>query len=220
MKVIIRLSIFLIIYFLLQHYFPIVFQLAFYPINILVTFFHELGHAFGSLLTGGSVHAMNVNPDGSGVTTTSGGSEGIILMGGYIGSAVFGNILFYCGTKCNFLSKIVSYILVIIFIYAAIFWLNSFFAIMWAFIFTLTFLLLGKTSKYLSMFLMFLGLLTTIYILKDFRVGPSSDLEMYEAQVGLFPASVWMYIWLGIVICLCAFNGYLILKHSIFKNNV
>ena len=37
-----------------------------YPIHLLVTFLHELGHALGALITGGSVLALQVNEDGSG----------------------------------------------------------------------------------------------------------------------------------------------------------
>ena len=66
-----------------------------YPIHLLVTFLHELGHALGALITGGSVLALQVNEDGSGWTKTAGGNLGIILMGGYLGSALLGNILFY-----------------------------------------------------------------------------------------------------------------------------
>ena len=44
---------------------------------------------------------------------------------------------------------------------------------------------------------MFLGLAAVLYIIQDFNVGPSSDLAAYEQVVGLFPAQIWMFIWLG-----------------------
>ncbi|MBP6828065.1 MAG: M50 family metallopeptidase, partial [Saprospiraceae bacterium] len=68
-------------------------NLVLYPVTLLVTFLHELGHALGALLTGGAVEGMQINADGSGYTVTRGGSPGIVLMGGYLGSAVLGNVL-------------------------------------------------------------------------------------------------------------------------------
>lgn len=70
-----------------------------YPINLIVTFLHEFGHAFFAIITGGSVHSIEINADGSGLAMTGGGIRGIVLMGGYIGSALFGNILLYVSIR-------------------------------------------------------------------------------------------------------------------------
>jgi hypothetical protein len=70
-----------------------------YPINLIVTFLHEFGHAFFAVITGGAVRSIEINTNGSGLAMTAGGISGIILMGGYIGSAIFGNILLYASIK-------------------------------------------------------------------------------------------------------------------------
>lgn len=64
-----------------------------YPFKIFVTFIHETGHALGALLTFGHVSGMNVNPDGSGVTYTSGGINFVVSSAGYLGSTLFGALL-------------------------------------------------------------------------------------------------------------------------------
>ena len=79
--------------------------LLLYPVTMLVTFLHEFGHALGAILTGGTVEGLQVNPDGSGYTTTRGGSPGIVLMGGYLGSAILGNILFRIGARHHQLAQ-------------------------------------------------------------------------------------------------------------------
>ncbi len=56
-----------------------------FPIEMLCTFLHEFGHAFFSIISGGTVHSLCINADGSGVTTTSGGSQGLCTIGGYVG---------------------------------------------------------------------------------------------------------------------------------------
>lgn len=60
------------------------------PLKLLVVTFHELGHAFAALLTGGEVVEVAVRWDESGHTLTRGGSRFLILSGGYLGSTVWG----------------------------------------------------------------------------------------------------------------------------------
>ena len=47
---------------------------------------------------------------------------------------------------------------------------------------------------------MFFGMTSVLYVIQDFQVGPGSDLMAYEQHIGIFPAQIWMYIWLIIVL--------------------
>lgn len=64
-----------------------------YPLRLLVTFIHEGSHALAALLTGGIPHSMAIQPDGSGVTMTSGGWGIIISSAGYLGATFYGAAL-------------------------------------------------------------------------------------------------------------------------------
>ena len=64
-----------------------------YPIRLLGTFLHEGGHALATLLTGGVVTGMAIQPDGSGVTFSAGGVRLAILPAGYLGAAAYGALL-------------------------------------------------------------------------------------------------------------------------------
>jgi Peptidase M50B-like len=64
-----------------------------YPMNIFVTFIHEGCHALMTLLTGGWVMGIGINPDTSGVTNSTRGIGLLIYPAGYIGSTVFGALL-------------------------------------------------------------------------------------------------------------------------------
>jgi hypothetical protein len=64
-----------------------------YPIRLLVTFIHEGSHALAALLTGGMPHMMAIQPDGSGVTYTSGGWGAAISTAGYLGATLYGAVL-------------------------------------------------------------------------------------------------------------------------------
>jgi hypothetical protein len=61
--------------------------------------------------------------------------------------------------------------------------------------------------------LMFLGGASVLYVISDFNVGPSSDLNAFEEAMGLTD-TIWMYIWLGIVLAMTYFNVKTIIKPS------
>jgi hypothetical protein len=78
----------ILIYYLFEFHIPMG-QYIIYPFKLIVTILHETGHALGALLTGGIVDSIQINPDGSGWCKTGGGMHGVVLMGGYLGSAFF-----------------------------------------------------------------------------------------------------------------------------------
>ncbi len=73
-----------------------------YPVRLFVTFVHESGHGLAALITGGHFDSFRVDPNGSGVTLTSGGSRLLILPAGYLGAALFGALLFYIANTVPF----------------------------------------------------------------------------------------------------------------------
>lgn len=187
-------------------------RMVLYPVTLLVTFLHEFGHALGAMLTGGSVEGMQINPDGSGYTVTRGGSQGVVLMGGYLGSAVLGNILFRIGVRHSRLTQNTLLVLAGLMILAGLIWFESFTstALLWGFAGLLGFIALKTTWD--QEVLMFLGLAAVLYIIQDFNVGPKSDLARYEQHIGFFPSQIWMYVWLGLAGLLFLWN-----LQSVFK---
>lgn len=181
-------------------------SLLLYPVTMLVTFLHEFGHALGAIITGGTVEGLQVNSDGSGYTTTRGGSPGVVLMGGYLGSAILGNLLFRIGARHHHLAQTTLVVMAIFMALAGLVWFESFEStgILWLFALSLVFIALK--TRFDQDTLMFLGLAAVLYIIQDFNVGPSSDLAMYEKVVGFFPAKIWMYIWLGLAALLFYWN--------------
>jgi hypothetical protein len=202
----------LLIYLLVSYFGGEIGRRIIYPIRLLVTFLHEFGHALGALFTGGSVSNVQINADGSGFTKTMGGSRSVILMGGYIGSAILGNILLLIGAQGRALIKPFTILLSLSMLATGIFWFNSFFTTGILILFAVILIFIALKTKFSRDVLLFLGLASIIYIIQDFNVGPSSDLQQYASVMKVLPPSAWMYIWLAIAIILLIFNLRLILK--------
>lgn len=82
-------------------------RMVLWPFKMLVIAFHEFGHAFSAILTGGKVKSISLDPHEGGVTHLAGGISAITLPAGYLGSSIIGAILTLCGFNIN-ASKIVS----------------------------------------------------------------------------------------------------------------
>ena len=177
-----------------------------YPIRLFVTFLHEFGHAIGAVLTGGGVEEVQINQDGSGWTKSIGGNRPVIIMGGYLGSAIFGNLLFYVGARSKRLVKPMMALVIIAMLVTGFYWFNSLFTTGILIAFSLVLFLIAFKTPFGRDVLMFLGLASVIYIIQDFNVGPKSDLMAYEQEMVFIPANVWMYIWLAVAILLLIFN--------------
>jgi hypothetical protein len=204
-----------LIYLILKFFGGTLGRTVLYPVTMLVTFLHEFGHAFFGLISGGSVESLAVHPDGSGVTTTRGGSPALVIMGGYLGSAIFGNMLFYIGTKKagNWAQRTLI-VLAVLMVIAALYWFDNLTSSGILALFAVALVLIAWKTNWDRDVLMFLGLATVLYIIQDFNGGPSSDLAAFEQRVGIFSAKVWMIVWLVIALLISTVN-----LRWIFKGN-
>ena len=202
------LLILIIIYFLLKYYIPYWWYII-YPINLLVTFLHEFWHAFFALITWWSVLWLVVNSDWSWVTTTSWGVRDLVVSWWYLGSALFGNILLYIWIKKQKYSEKILYFLSLLMVFVSIFWFNWIASSLIILALASWIFILARYSKYDSLILQFLGVSSILFIIEDFNVWPSSDLAHFS---GILPVSVWMVVWLIIVVLISLYNLKLILK--------
>ncbi|MEP3889089.1 MAG: M50 family metallopeptidase [Hellea sp.] len=188
-----------------------------YPIRLFVTFLHEFGHASGALITGGAVEHIEIHPNAGGLTSTFNGKPSVILMGGYIGSAIFGNLLFYIGARKEKWVKPTLVIVIAAMLITGFIWYNTLFTTAVLCGFSALLFFVGFKTKFGREILMLLGLASVIYIIQDFNVGPSSDLAAMEREMKFIPAKVWMYIWLGIVLALLALNLKMLFSVKVVK---
>ncbi|KAL2886281.1 hypothetical protein HOO65_060111 [Ceratocystis lukuohia] len=86
-----------------------------WPFKMLVIAFHEFGHAFACICTGGRVKSISLDPHEGGVTHMLGGAPAITLPAGYLGSSLIGALLTFCGFNIV-ASKIASLVLAVAFL--------------------------------------------------------------------------------------------------------
>ena len=201
-----RVLVILVVYGALRFLGGSIGSMILYPVTLFVTFLHEFGHALGALLTGGSVEGIQINPDGSGYTITRGGSRGVTLIGGYLGSALLGNALFRIGVRHRALTHHTLLVVAGLMILTGIVWFQSLTSTALLLVFGLLLGFIALKTTWDQDVLMFLGLAAVLYIIQDFDTGPKSDLVMYEKVVGIFPYQIWMYIWLGLAGALFLWN--------------
>ena len=198
------------VFYVLENFFPGG-RVILYPFKLLVTMLHEFGHAMGAVITGGDVDSIKINTDGSGWCRTSGGSRGIILMGGYIGSALFGNFLLYMGFVYHKSAKWVLYGLAGVLIIISTIWSADITNTAFVLAFLIGIMLINRT-KYNYVFLMLLGVLSVAHIINDFNVGPTSDLAKFAEMWPFLSSTAWMYLWLVFAVAITGFTVNRMLK--------
>ncbi len=214
-NILLRILLILAIYLGLKYFGGEYGRIILYPFVLLVTFLHEFGHALGALITGGTVEAIQINSNGSGQTLSRGGSLAVILMGGYLGSAILGNLLFYIGARRPKWSQVTLNIIAILMIITGLYWFDTIYTTIFLGLFAAAIFFIANKTTFDREVLMFMGLASIIYIIQDFNVGPTSDLKMYAELFIFIPAAVWMYLWLAVAVILFFWNIRMIFKDGL-----
>lgn len=98
-------------------------------------------------------------------------------------------------------------------VFSSLFWFSTLTSTVALIVYATVLYLLSQSVEN-SLIMSFLGITSIIHIVKDFNVGPTSDLKAYEKYVGIFPDQIWMYIWLMIVVSITTINLYHISKNN------
>jgi hypothetical protein len=185
-----------------------------YPMNLFVTYIHEGCHALMTLLTGGWVSGIGINPDTSGVTQSQGGLRLLIIPAGYIGSTVFGALLIrlmqrgVSSTKLLYANAAILGIITVATVFGTLTLipvqgLNPFGAIFGAFLTALYWLMAKKLPKNganialaVTAVQCILGSLLKLHLVFQSSLNPWEKQDPNAmAQLTLIPAPVWSILW-------------------------
>lgn len=191
-------------------------EFVLYPFRMLATIMHEFGHGAFALLTGGDIMSIQINTDGSGLTWTSGGIRLFIVAGGYIGSAIFGNLLLRAGLVHAQWSNHVLKVLLVIMLAICTIWSASLANTLFVAAFAISIYVISRlNTEIASWFLVAMGILSLLHIIEDFNVGPSSDLAQFTQLLPILPQRAWMFAWLAFVVYLTWKNVTSILARDV-----
>lgn len=119
-----------------------------WPLLLISTVVHELGHGLVALAVGGQFHSLQIWPDASGMAQYSGPfsrvSQAAVAAGGLLGPAVVAGLLFICGPHlraCRIVLGVSAGILAL----ACLLWVSNLFG--WLFVAALALLLLFAALK-------------------------------------------------------------------------
>lgn len=189
------------------------FDLVLYPLRLLTTMIHEGGHALATVVSGGQVLAVTLEPDGSGLTRSLGGWRPLILSSGYLTTIAVG-----CGLLLASRSQRRSTLLLLV-LGVAMAMMTVLFArnllavamgVFWGLV-LVGWALRGPRGTH-GVLLGFLGIQGSLNAISDLRTlfalslssGAATDAQMMSREMfwGLLPAAFWAVLWaaVGVVV--------------------
>ncbi len=181
---------------------------VFYPLKLLVVFFHECSHALMTLATGGRVVELEVNAMQGGHVISAGGNRFLILSAGYLGSSLWG-VLIYLLAVGSRLDKAVMVLLGLIIVAVCLLFIRAPFAFVFALAVAAVMVGVGvKASREINDFVLrVIGLTSMLYAPLDIysdtiqRAGSRSDALMLAAEFGGTEV-LWGGAWLGLSVAI------------------
>lgn len=190
-----------------------------YPLKLLVVFFHESSHALATVLTGGEVKEFEINPKQGGYVISQGGNRFIILSSGYLGSLLWGLII-YAASVQSLYDKILMGCLGGSIILITVFLSSSYFSLLFGLMSGIGMLIIARflANSYNDFLLRLLGLTSMMYAPLDIysdtisRSHLESDAYMLAEHTG-GSTILWGSIWIIISLILI----YYCLKWSLVR---
>ena len=181
-----------------------------YPLKLLVVFFHESSHAIATILTGGTVKELVINKDQGGHVISQGGNPFIILSAGYIGSLLFGVVIYIASVKSHY-DKIIMMALAIGIIVITVLLSRSLFSWIFGLLSGGAMLLMAKylAEQYNDFALRLIGLTSMMYapldiysdtISRSYLQSDAYFLAEYMGGTTLLWGSIWMLISIAVII--------------------
>jgi hypothetical protein len=174
-----------------------------YPIKLFVVLLHESTHCLFALLSGGSVTEIKISYDIGGECIVRGGNPYLIAPSGYLGSLVFGGLLFISGKYYKF-SKYVCSILAAIFLILIFTLIKTLFGILFTFGFAVVLILSPYALPVIihSFLLKILGTISCLYTIIDIKDDLiTTELRTTDAQLLASLTGVSAIVW-GILLLL------------------
>lgn len=196
-----RLIIFIVLVFIID-YLPLINL----PFLWSLTFFHEISHGFMAILTGGRVHDIVLNFNGSGHCSRSGGIDFLVSFSGYAGSVLWGFLIYSAADALSpAKAKFIVATMVVMLMTALVFWARNFSTIMILIVLLVIYISplikpLWVSVKFfiqlVGIFVMLEAIRSPLYLLDDRDFGDGENL----AKLTWLPEIIWVSVWFTIAV--------------------
>ncbi len=171
-----------------------------------LTFFHEISHGLSALLTGGSIHYIKLDFNGSGLCITSGGIHFIVAFSGYAGSSIWGMLIYhFAGALSPANTKIMAAIMVTMLLVTVVLWARDLSTLIILAVLLLMYSLPLFQSLWISVrsFIQLVGIYvllesirSPLYLLDGRDLGDGAVL----ARLSWVPEIIWVGLWFVIAL--------------------
>jgi hypothetical protein len=182
-----------------------------YPFKLFTTWVHECGHALMTVLVGGRVASITIEPDTSGFTQSlvpvGRVARGLVASSGYLGASVVGCLLI-AATRVEKRAPVILLSLGAFMLLTVVFWIRNIFGVgvVLAWGVALVALARRRAANTLRFLLSLLAIQVALNSVYDIRVlfmidrGPSDAAAM--ARLFLLPSWVWATSWMLISVAM------------------
>ncbi|MCH7992533.1 MAG: M50 family metallopeptidase [Gemmatimonadetes bacterium] len=185
-----------------------------YPLKLFVVLLHEVSHAMAVWATGGTVDSITLDPRQGGATYFTGGNALLALNAGYLGSLLWGGLMFSAARASWIRTDWVNASIGALVILLTLFFVRGGFGIAFGILFGLAMVTasrkIGATMN--RRLLLTLGLTSALYAILDIksdildRPELESDAYMLAEVTGIGTTTMWGVIWIAIAL---AFSAWL-----------
>ena len=188
-----------------------------YPLKIFVVLLHEVSHAIAVVATGGTLDRITLDPYQGGATYFTGGSAFLALSAGYLGSLLWGGLMFSAARKKWIRTQWVNGGIGLLVILLTVFFVRSGFGIAFGIFFGIMLITASRKigAELNRKLLLTLGLTSALYAILDIksdvldRPELESDAHMLAELTGIGSTTMWGLLWIAIAI---AFSTWLMLR--------
>ena len=185
-----------------------------YPLKIFVVLLHEASHAIAVVVTGGTLDRITLDPRQGGATYFSGGNAILALSAGYLGSLMWGGLMFSAARAKWIRTDWVNGMIGALVILLTIFVVRGAFGMIFGILFGLAMITAShKIGAAMNRHLLVtLGLTSALYAVLDIksdildRPELRSDAYMLAEVTGIGTTTTWGIIWITIAV---AFSAWL-----------
>jgi hypothetical protein len=185
-----------------------------YPFKLFTTWVHESSHALMTLLVGGRVTAVTIEPNTSGLThglvPASRVARGLVASAGYLGAALVGCLLM-AATRVERRARTILYGVGAFMLLTAVVWMRNLFGVVVVLGWGLALVTMARRrmANALRFLLSLLAVQVALNSVYDIRVlflvdGPSDAATM--ARLFLLPAWFWAALWMLMSVAMLAWT--------------